>query len=149
MPVFEVLYPSGKVFAELTYKNNIPNGPHKRYNEYGKIIYETVYKDGKDINIKKSAIRKEEPISYYQKQYNALFKNGKKPEGKIKILYKNGTVMKELNFKNGKLDGIVKTFYDNGKLQFEQVYKEGKEISRKTFSEDGKLKSSQNFIKME
>jgi antitoxin component YwqK of YwqJK toxin-antitoxin module len=40
-----VFYPSGKIAEEMNYKNNLKNGPYKRYTETGIIIEESNYKN--------------------------------------------------------------------------------------------------------
>lgn len=41
-----VFYPNGKIAEETIYKNNLKNGPYKRYAENGIIIEESNYKNG-------------------------------------------------------------------------------------------------------
>lgn len=40
-----VFYPNGKIAEEILYKNDLKNGPYKRYTESGIIIEESNYKN--------------------------------------------------------------------------------------------------------
>jgi antitoxin component YwqK of YwqJK toxin-antitoxin module len=75
-----VFYPTGKIAEETIYKNNLRNGPYKRYTETGIIIEDTNYKNN---------------------QYNglAIFRD---PD--------NGSVVSKGKFTEGKKTGIWQFF---------------------------------------
>lgn len=142
--IHRILNPDGSVYIEMTYKDNKLNGPFKRYGAENKIIHETVFKDGKDISPLKQISKTEKPVtvSHYRTQIQTLFKNGKKPDGPVKIYFEDGTVMKDMHFKDGKLHGKVKTYYSNGAVKLVQTYNNGIETNVRQYSKDGKLIST-------
>ena len=95
------------------------NGIAIQYYENGKIMLESVFKDGKQDGISKS---------YYengQLEEESVIKDGKK-NGISKFYYENGQLKAEIINKDGKKDGISKLYYGNGKLKSEATFKDDK-----------------------
>jgi len=46
-------------------------------------------------------------------------------DGSHKFFYPNGTVKKEVTYKNGKMDGVYRTYYEDGTLHLEKYFKDG------------------------
>ncbi len=53
--------------------------------------------------------------------------------------YKSGQLHYEYYYQSGALDGLCKEWYESGQLKVECLYKYGIIISKKEWSEDGKL----------
>ena len=76
----------------------------------------------------------------------ATYKDGKL-HGVSKNYYENGNVQNLITYKNGVKDGLVQTYYKDGVLNRETTYKDGKIHGyQKKFFKDGKLSSEQNFM---
>lgn len=85
-----VFYTSGKIAEEMNYKNNLKNGPYKRYTESGIIIEESNYKNDQFDNL--ATFRDPDDGNIVSK---GKFINGKKSG--IWQFFKKGKVVKEVN----------------------------------------------------
>ena len=64
-------------------------------------------------------------------------------EGPFKQYKSRGTYA-EGTYVNGQIEGHLKTFYSDGSIYIDSTYKDGFPIKMKTYSEDGKLRSTLN-----
>jgi antitoxin component YwqK of YwqJK toxin-antitoxin module len=85
-----VFYASGKIAEEMTYKNNLKNGPYKRYTETGIIIEESNYKNDQFDGL--AIFRDADDGTIVSK---GKFVNGKKAG--IWQFFEKGKLVKELN----------------------------------------------------
>jgi antitoxin component YwqK of YwqJK toxin-antitoxin module len=85
-----VFYPSGKLAEESMYKNNLKNGPYKRYTEKGIIIEESNYKNNQFDGL----------ATFRDPDDGTIVSNGKFSDGKktgIWQFFKQGKLIKEEN----------------------------------------------------
>lgn len=136
-----------------SYKNNIPIGIHRFFNNKGKVIKSTTY----DINGNKIAEGKVlmngnedgEWVYYYEnRNKNAVgtYNNGNKT-GKWTYYYPNERIKQTGTYNNGKFSGAWKWYYSTGEILKEENYIYGKlegEITE--FSESGDTISKGNYI---
>ncbi|MCI4443207.1 MAG: hypothetical protein JHC39_06835 [Lentimicrobium sp.] len=85
-----VFYPNGKIAEEMTYKNNLKNGPYKRYTESGIIIEESNYKNNEFDGL--AIFRDPDDGNIVSK---GKFTNGKKTG--IWQFFNKGKLVKEMN----------------------------------------------------
>ena len=85
-----VFYPSGKIAEEMTYKNNLKNGPYKRYTEGGIIIEESNYNNNEFDGL--ATFRDPDDGNIVSK---GKFTNGKKTE--IWQFFNKGKLINEMN----------------------------------------------------
>jgi antitoxin component YwqK of YwqJK toxin-antitoxin module len=108
-------YREGNLYSEITYKDDIKNGPFKTYYENGKLRSEGSNKDAK--------------LNGYFENYHengklaikATFKDGLE-EGVALSFYKNGNTRNKLTYRQGKKYGFSQEFYEEGLLAREGDY---------------------------
>ena len=101
-------------------------------------LLEWFYKDGELEGSKKR---------YYkngQVREKMTYKDGK-IEGDKKKYYESGKVQSEIPYKNGKIEGEGKMFYENGEIRYISTYRSSREVNRKSFDENGKLKFDKDY----
>jgi len=112
--VWRTFYPTGKLKAEVVYKNNKKQGIEIQWhnNLSNCVKQETYYKNGV----------LDGPITSYgkncKKELIENYKNGVK-EGYEISYHSNGNIKAEGNYKKGNLDGVYKVYDKNGKFSFE------------------------------
>lgn len=136
-------YESGKIKAEINYKNNKREGKAKIYYENGKLSGEYNYKNNK----------LEGPYKAYDKDYfsdyyeEGTYRDGKQ-EGPFKQYYSDNKKIKmKGNFKNGKIDGTLKEYGRNGSIYYKAVFKDGVKNKEKNYDTSKKIFSKlPNFL---
>jgi antitoxin component YwqK of YwqJK toxin-antitoxin module len=128
-------YAHGVVSWEALYKNGLPDGEWKCYDESGKLVYETAFHKGSGYDI---------TINYNgDTLYIAKYESGKL-NGELKRYYNDGSLMYSTVFIKG--TGIDKRYHQNKNLAFEQPLIDGKENGTyKEFYENGKIRRVINF----
>lgn len=111
---------TGKVIEEGYFMNGLKFGQWVNYTEReGRVASVTNYIDGKRDGLYLKFDARENlnvRVSFKDDQYDGLF---------TEVQY--GTVLKEANYKGGKLHGLYKEYYGNGKLLKEIEFKEDKQ----------------------
>jgi antitoxin component YwqK of YwqJK toxin-antitoxin module len=111
----------GKVLEEKNFKNNKLQGIYKRYDNDNELVEQSNYINGKLNGISKEWYH----ASLYKEKH---YKDGKL-NGINKEWYRDTTVLKsEENYINNKKDGLQLYYDKNGKLIKQLVYKNGKKI---------------------
>jgi len=72
------------------------------------------------------------------------FKNGQK-NGVYKEYYQSGKLWWEEYYEDGKHQGLIKEYFQSGAVRSVWLYKDGNLLNRKTYDEDGNLRSEENF----
>ena len=140
--VVKIYLPSGYLYMEISYKNNLKDGLTKCYFQNSKQIdweqnytkdkldgiTKSYYKDGKlhreetFVNGVKEGwenfYNEEEGYLEQKQMYAKNVENGPAIE-----YYPNGQIKHEAYFKNGKQDGITKEYYESGKSEYEGKFK--------------------------
>ncbi len=162
---WKVYYLSGALKSEFNFKNGIEVGKTIEYSENGLIRKTTTYNDKgdkidevkytdkgyPDYETKLISDNAKDYISYYNngnKEYTlAMDSNENIKDGKYKTYYKNGTLKKEIEFKNGKLSGEYKEYYENGKLKTDGMLENGdKQGLTIEYYDNGNIKSKYNYV---
>jgi len=133
-----VKYKNGKLKRAGSYKNGKREGVNKEYFKNGKLEDSVTYKNGK----------KEGPFKSYfengQLSTSTTFKNDKH-NGIYKNYYKNGKIKFEASYNNGIPTGTHKWLNQKGTIANETIYENGKEISKKYYYDNGKIKGEEIF----
>lgn len=59
--------------------------------------------------------------------------------GKARFFYENGRVKAEINFADNRKEGFSKTYFQNGRIESETVFMDDAPVSKKIYSEEGRL----------
>jgi antitoxin component YwqK of YwqJK toxin-antitoxin module len=104
-------WPNGKPKIVATYKNGVPEGVRREYNENGEVEKSYIFKNGKIIA-------------------EGILTDGGKREGLWKEYYLDGSLKSEGNYKNDKKTGKWKYYYPNGQLEETGEYENGKPVGK-------------------
>ena len=135
------------------YKNNIPIGIHRYFDNNGRVkssktydLYGNIIADG---IVFENGNENGEWIYYYangKKKAIGKYSNGKK-QGNWKYYYPNGRIQQTGSYVSGKLSGIWKWYYETGELLMEESYiygqKDGESIE---YTELGEIIAKGNYI---
>ncbi|MEK6647201.1 MAG: toxin-antitoxin system YwqK family antitoxin, partial [Candidatus Firestonebacteria bacterium] len=132
-------YESGKLEAEVNFKNGKKEGITKQYYENGKIWAEWNYKDDKLEGILKGY---DDESGELRSEIN--LKDGKR-EGIIKTYYENGKLEAEGNYRDDKLEGIERRYNKNGEILAIDTYKKGIKINSKKYDTLGREIMNQDY----
>lgn len=102
------VYKNGNKAYEVYFKDNIPVGEYKRYNEDGKLSAFLVYDDKGEWADAKLYDENEKLIG--EGKYHGKLKHGHW------TYYQNNIKILEDNYNEGKRDGIAKAYFDNGNV---------------------------------
>ena len=122
-------YDNGVVKSTGTYKNGIPEGTVKEFNQEGKPVDAKIYKDGILIG-------------------EGLLDSANKEQGPWKEFHSNGQLKSQGEYKNGKKIGDWKFFHPNGKSEQAGKYdKKGRAQGQwKWYYESGNLLREENYL---
>jgi len=124
-----VYYPDGKVATEVTYEDGKPAGEGKSYDREGRLTQVIRYKDGK---------RDGEMTDYWPatgKPKRVVPCTAGVVNGLVKEYYEDGTLERELPFKNDALHGIEKHHDEKGNLTLTRYWLEGELVPEGVFKE--------------
>jgi len=123
----------GTLIERGPYKNNVPVGIHKNYDEEGNITSSTIYDDFGTIK-SRGLIDKE---GNKQNEWKDFFEEGKLKdegnyknnlrEGKWTFYFIDGKIQQVGSYKNGKEIGLWVRYYNSGKVYIEENFYNGKE----------------------
>ncbi len=130
----------------------------RTFNMLSRVTTITFYRDGKEIAKQKidgngvifesTGTIPDGVVKEYAKDGTLLYENSYqdgKLNGPSKAYYKNGSLAGEWTFKNNKLEGTGKQYYESGELQYLDTYKDDKLIKRKYYDRQGKLIEEKNM----
>jgi uncharacterized protein len=118
----------GNLSFSGSYKNGIPVGIHRVYDNTGKVINSILYGEGG------------------LKVGEGIITNEGKREGEWRYYYNDGTIMSKGSFQNNFESGIWKFYYKNEKVEQSGVYKNGKEDGLwEWFYENGSIKREEEY----
>jgi antitoxin component YwqK of YwqJK toxin-antitoxin module len=146
-------YPDGKLKSSGTYRNGLPEGIRREYNELGVLVQSFIFQSG--IRIGEGIIREDGtrdghwieffPDSTLKSEGN--YKDGQ-PTGEWKYYYPNGKLEQTGKFTGtGKYTGTWKWFYESGQTEREESYQNGKKEGMHTeFSEEGNVIEEGEYV---
>ncbi|MDZ4204280.1 MAG: hypothetical protein U1C46_05620 [Bacteroidales bacterium] len=124
-------YETGKIKNTTTYRNNLPEGIRREYDEEGKIEIAIVYASGKMLGegiVNEEGVKEGPWKEYYfssQLRAQGVYLNGKK-KGEWIFHYENEQVEQKGNYDDtGRPIGKWSWYHDNGKLWREELYING------------------------
>ncbi len=149
-------FPDGKVRTSGAYRNNIPVGIHRTYNEEGDVIASTIYDDKGRVSSEGIVNDMGERIG----PWINYFPDGKKSsEGEYRDNRRNGTwtfytengeIEQKGGYRNGLEDGTWEWYYPDGKLWRSEEYFNGNEDGIATeYAEDGSVISQGDYVEGE
>ncbi len=148
-------YMNGKVKSEGRIIEDENQGPWYFYNENGKLNASQYYLDGELDGYKEEYYpngQKSIEYKYYRgwlEEVTNYDLDGKaiatdifvKGQGKYRLLYPDGKLMAETNYKNGEFEGIFKSYYFDGTPERVCYYKAGMLDSNYVYYQHGGAKS--------
>ncbi len=130
---------NGKIKYEGVFKNGVPIGEFKRYNEKGKLSSTLVYSED---GLRTAAYLYQENG---KRLATGVYVNQKK-DSLWRFFDKDGVLFAEENFKEGIQHGLSKEYYPNGNIHFERNYEEGKIVGLyKEYYPNGQLRSKKTY----
>ncbi len=123
-------FPDGTLKKSGGYKDSLPVGVHRTYNEKGKIkSSETYNDDGKKIA-------------------DGIVDGKGREQGKWTLYDTLGIISGKGSYKNGKREGEWLFYFSGGQIEQKGVYKDGKPEGKWLwYYPDGKLRREENFLK--
>lgn len=133
-------YPSGALRRNVTFMDDVQEGPTIEYFETGAIRKRTEYVDGQMEGVAHEFYDTGELFIEEVYRHGIL-------HGLVRSFYKNGTLQSELNYVGGKLHGECKVYYGSGILKKIGSFKLGKPIGKaRIYHETGALKRKGDFF---
>lgn len=112
-------FPNGKLQSEITYQNNVPNGPYKTYYDTGILEEQGNWAFNKNTG----AFKRFHPNG--KKSQEFTFADNGIRNGVQKYYHENGGIELEVNIVNGKEEGKMTRYYANGDVKETKVYAGG------------------------
>ena len=135
-------YPNGSLKSEACFKQGLPEGEVKIYDNQGRIVVKEYYSRG--LNEGKS-LRYNYTSKGYRKE-EMFFSHGRL-EGIRKILNENDKIRLYEEYKGGVLNGITKIFNEEGSLEIQTPYRHGKKHGKRIFYyPDGNIMHEENYV---
>ncbi len=146
-------YPNGKVKISAMFRNGVPEGIRREFNQEGKIEKSYLYKNGiltGEGIIKEDGNRDGPWKDYYpdgKLKAEGGYENGKQV-GEWKFYFENGKIEQTGKYnKQGKLEGIWKWYFEGGQLSREESYHNAVRDGLLTeYDETGKLIEEGEFV---
>ncbi len=144
---------NGELSFQGSYKNDIPVGVHRFYDEKGNIINSNIFNNLGGLTaegiLDEKGNKKGEWKEFYlsgELRAKGNYINNKK-SGLWTYYYKNGNKEQLGNYMRGLSDGLWTWYYTSGELHREESYFNGREDGEMIeYSETGKIISKGNFI---
>lgn len=124
-------FPSGKIYAEISYANGLKDGKYKVYFESGALRYSGVYKQGKTNG---------RLTTYYEDGTLAQEIQVSMGEwnGVRRIYYNDGKLKSEENYVQGKKEGTFQQYYSDGSPSVRIVYNNDQPVSAYCLTPDSR-----------
>lgn len=135
------------------YRNGVPVGIHKEFNEKGEIIKSVEYDDLGNIVGNGIVDGRNHKQGYWKEFYSSgeLKSEGEyinnRRNGKWKFYFKSGKLEQEGTYNKGKANGLWKWFYENGQIEREENFLNGKEEGQMIeYNSDGKIITKGEYL---
>lgn len=146
-------YSSGRVKSIGSYKNDVPEGVRREFNEKGEISKSYIFSNGKMIGegiIDQSGVKQGDWKEFYengQKKAEGKYTGGKKI-GNWVYYFPDGKIEQKGKYLPGdKADGLWVWYFNNGQIEREEEFVSGKEEGFfREYSDSGKLIASGNML---
>ena len=168
-------YPSGKVKVEATYRNGVPEGIRREFDEEGNVEKAFTFKNGKLVaegiiaangqrqgfckyyypngSLKSQGnfvddTRSGEWEFYHQNgvlEQKGSYNKNGQPDGLWKWYYSDGKLLREENYRNGLLDGLLTEYSPKGKIIVQGDYIDGLEEGFWIY-ETGDMRMEGNYV---
>ncbi len=146
-------HPNGKVKISATYRNGVPEGLRREYDDQGNVIKGSLYRKGIKIAdgiTDDQGFRQGPWKEYYEDgkiRSEGSYLNGKQV-GLWKYYFANGKIENTGSFnKNGKTEGDWKWYYDDGTIRKEETYSNGLADGTSTeYDENGKIVAQGEYV---
>ncbi len=145
-----------RLIASGAFKNNVPVGIHRTYDQAGNVNGSKIYDDsGKIVSegiIDEEGNREGNWKDYYHdgkiRAAGVYLKNQR--SGKWTFYYHDGKIEQTGDYIRGKTTGIWTWYYDNGKISREESYFNGKEDGVMVeYSQEGKIITKGDYVEGE
>ncbi len=153
LTVLNEYYPDGKIKISGTYRNDVPEGIRREYNEEGQVVKSFIFRNG--IMTGEGIILEDGSRDGHWKEYyedgslrsEGDYKTGK-PVGAWKYYYQDGKIEQEGKYTaSGKLTGTWKWFHRNGQELLEEDYLNGQKDGPHTeYDENGKVVEEGEYV---
>lgn len=145
-----------RLIASGAFKNNIPVGIHRTYNQEGNVTTAKIYDDSGRV-ISEGIIDEEGNREGVWKEY---YPNGKiraignylnnQRSSKWTFYYQNGKIEQTGEYLRGRINGIWTWFYEDGTVSREESYFNGKEDGIMVeYSQEGKIITKGDYVEGE
>lgn len=146
-------FPNGKVMAMQTFRNGVPEGVRRDYDEEGNIVSGAFYKDGKRVAegiTKADGVRNGDWKEYYTDgalKAEGKYDNGLKV-GEWKYYHTNGKLEQTGNYNaKGQLTGDWFWYYPSGNIRREETFINGRSDGLMTeFDDEGNIITQGEYI---
>lgn len=118
-------FPNGQVMVEVTYDNGVPVGHSTTYDQQGRVVRKTQFKDG---------LRHGERVDFFPPQVRRRIpmKHGE-VHGVVKEFDKQGNLVREIPFQHDLQHGVEKTYNNNGEVKETRYWLEGNPVSEREY----------------
>lgn len=143
---------TGKLSFKGSYRNGIPEGVHRQYNEDGEVIASKIYKDGKVLyeGIVDEEGRKQGSWKWFFETGELKARGSYKDNfkiGKWEYYYRDGRLEQSGSYMRGLPDGLWTWLYENGQTWREEEYAMGEEDGPSVeYSDSGTVIAQGNYI---
>ncbi|MCX6258214.1 MAG: hypothetical protein NTW49_10025 [Bacteroidia bacterium] len=146
-------YPSGKTKTSGSYRDTIPVGIHREYDENGKVTTAKVYDDFGILTGNGIVDNQGNYIGQWREYYpegeikaEGSFTNSKKT-GEWVYYFKSGKTEQKGRYEKGKLEGTWRWYYENDSLKRVEEFYNGKEEGPFVeYDESGKIIAKGNYL---
>lgn len=145
-------YPNGKVKVVGTYKDGIPQGVRREYNEEGQVEKSYIFLNGRiigegiftDAGLKEGLWKEYYPDGKLKATGNYI---SDRKNGSWKYFYNSGQLEQLGVYVNGKADSTWNWYYPSGKLLRHEIFIDGLSDGMMTeYTEDGKIITQGDYI---
>jgi len=156
LEIRQTFYENGMIKTSGAYRNNIPVGIHRAYNERGEVIASEIYNEKGEIVSKGIVTEQGERngswVDYYPggiKKAEGEYRNNRR-SGRWVFYTETGRTEQEGEYRNGLENGTWKWYYPDGSLWREEEYFNGKEDGMATeYAEDGSIIAQGDYVEGE
>jgi len=146
-------YPNGRIKTIASYKDDVPEGVRREYDESGKIKKAYIFKEGiitgegimNDKGIKEGAWKEYFPDGKLRAE--GLYDDGNRT-GEWKFFHRNGSVEQIGHYnRDGRPDGLWQWFFASGEIRIEENYFDGYfDGYMVEYDDDGKILTEGEYI---
>jgi len=146
-------FPDGKIKSSQTFRNGVPEGIRREYDELGQITQSFIFRNGIRIGegiVKEDGAKEGHWIEFYADstiKSEGEYKDDK-PVGEWKYYYPDGKLEQTGKYTpSGKMTGTWKWYYDSHQVKTEESFRNGlKDGLRTEYDEDGKIIEEGEYV---